>query len=155
MFSIRYAGDIQSRKSQSISSATARTLAELPSTLKIPQKKSNQKFLNKPTTPPQSFDEAFPPALPSSNSNEIDEAILLDLHNHFLEGEYIFQNHLVESQSFYNCNQYISPQDELDFLEFHFLNDSGWYQECPECLLNFLTDCGDDDKCNCHIHHQP
>ena len=147
MFSIRYAGDIQSRKERSISAATARTLAELPTTLKKPQKKSTKKFA--PSTP-QSFDEAFPATLPSSNSAEIDEAILLDLQDNFLQGESIFHENLRQSQLFYNSTNYISPQDEQDFLEFHFLNDSGWYQECPECLLNFHTDCTDAEKCTCH-----
>ena len=146
MFSIRYAGDIQSRKERSVSAATARTLAELPATLKKPQKKSTKK-ITPPT--PQSFDEAFPPALPSSNSAEIDEAILLDLQNNFLQGESIFHENLRQSQLFYNSTDYILPQDEDDFLEFHFLNDSGWYQECPECLLNFLSDCTDAEKCTC------
>jgi hypothetical protein len=146
MFTIRYTDDIAARKKRTISAATARTLAELPTT----QKKSKKTVAPPaaPKAPPQSFDEAFPPALPSSHSNEIDEAILFDLFLNFFEAEQMFQKKLIETTSFYNDELLFVDEDA--FAQFHFQNDAGWYQECPECLNNFLTDCSDGYKCSCH-----
>ena len=145
MFTIRYADDIAARKKGTISAATARTLAELPTTLK--KTKKTVAPVEPPPAPPQSFDDAFPPTLPSSHSNEIDEAILHDLFLHFFQAEQIFQKKLIETTSFYNDELLFIDEDA--FAQFHFQNDAGWYQECPECLNNYLSDCSDSYKCSC------
>jgi hypothetical protein len=140
MFDLRYTDDIQNRVENYVDPVTARTLDELP----FKKKKTIKTMVVNP--PPQHFDVAFPKTL--SNSKELDEFMLQDLHLNFLEAEHIFQQKLRASSSFYNDELlYI---DEERFIQFNFLNDSGWYQECPQCFNNYINDCSDDYKCSCH-----
>ena len=128
MFSIRYAGDIESRRSQS---SNDRTLAEF--------KKSNPEFMsawNKKTKVQKQMPTKMPTAtefptmistMPTKQENyEIDQAILKDLEQSFYEEERLQYEFF---QEYFNLEPNMEFIDEEEFLQYHYNDETSYYSE--------------------------
>ena len=129
MFTIRYAGDIESRRSQG---SNDRTLADF--------KKSNPEFMSKwaekktKVQPPKATKlptaTDFPTmisTMPAKQENfEIDQAILYDLEKSFYEEDYLYNQYINE---YLEMEPYMEFVNEEEFLQFHFNEDSTFYSE--------------------------
>lgn len=128
MFSIRYAGDIESRRSQGSSD---RTLDDF--------KKSNPEFMsawNKKTKVQQPKDTKMPTAtefpsmistMPTKQQNyEIDQAILHDLEQSFYEEEHLQYQFF---QEYFNLEPNMEFINEEEFLQYHYNDETSYYSE--------------------------
>ena len=128
MFSIRYAGDIESRRSQS---SNDRTFAEF--------KKSNPEFMsawNKKTKVQKQKDIKMPTesdfptmisTIPAKQQNhEIDQAILYDLQDSFYQEEQLQYEFF---QEYFNLEPNMEFINEEEFLQYHYNDETSYYSE--------------------------
>ena len=128
MFSIRYAGDIESRRSKKTQDRTLeefqRSNPEFVSKWAQKQKESTKQIEKLPTA------TEFPSlvsTIPSKQAeNEIDEYILNELDKSLFEEDYVYNQFINE---YLDTEPYMEFVDEEEFLQFHFNNDSSFYSE--------------------------
>ena len=127
MFSIRYAGDIESRRSKKTQDRTLeefqRSNPEFVSKWAQKQKTSTKQIENCPLQ----LNFMLVSTIPSKQAeNEIDEYILNELDKSLFEEDYVYNQFINE---YLDTEPYMEFVDEEEFLQFHFNNDSSFYSE--------------------------